>query len=100
MVVQKSLAVRGGTFLRNPRLLFTYFFLEESNMKKLGFAIAALSAIALAAPSVANAETVIVKRGHPHWHHSRADVVDHRGWHPHPHRDRTVIIKRGHGHRW
>jgi hypothetical protein len=74
--------------------------LEESNMKKLGFALAALSAIVIAAPSIANAETVIVKRGHPHWHHSRADVVVHRGWHPHPHRDRTVIIRHGHGHRW
>jgi purine nucleoside phosphorylase len=67
-------------------------------MKKLGFAIAALSAIALAAPSIANAETVIVKRGHPHWHHSRAAVMVHRGWHPH--HDRTVIIRHGHGHRW
>ena len=34
------------------------------NMKKLALALASLSVIALAAPSIANAETVIIKRGH------------------------------------
>ena len=66
-------------------------------MKKIGLAIAALGAIALAAPTIANAETVIVKHGHPHgWHRSHAEVMVHRGWHPH--HDRTVIIRHGHHH--
>ena len=53
-------------------------------MKKLAFVIAAISAIA--APSVASAETVVVKRhGHHHWDHGW-----HHDWH---HHDRTVVIK-------
>lgn len=70
-------------------------------MKKIGFAIAALGAIALAAPTIANAETVVIKHGHPHyWHRSHAEVIVRRGWHPH--HDRTVIIRHGHGyhHHW
>jgi hypothetical protein len=68
-------------------------------MKKLGFVAAALGVIALAAPSIASAETVIIKRGHHHpgWDRSRAEYRMHRGWHPHPrhHRGaRTVIIKK------
>ena len=51
-------------------------------MKKLAYVIAAISAIAIAAPSIANAETVVMKRhGHHDWHH---------GWH---HHDKTVVIK-------
>ena len=61
-------------------------------MKKIAFAIAALTAIAVAAPSIANAETVVVKHGGHHWGHMRM----HRDWHPHHHHDRTVIIKHGH----
>jgi len=49
-------------------------------MKKLAYVIAAVCAIAVAAPSVANAETVVIKHGHHHmdrgWHR------DH-GWHHH-----------------
>ena len=55
-------------------------------MKKLAYVIAAVSAIAIAAPSVASAETVVVKhRDHHHW-----DRGWHHDWH---HRDRTVVIK-------
>jgi hypothetical protein len=53
-------------------------------MKKFGYVIAALAAIVIAAPSIASAETVIVKHGH-----------GHRDWHPH-HHDRMVVIKHGH----
>ena len=35
-------------------------------MKKLGYVIAALGAIIIAAPSVASAETVVIKRGGYH----------------------------------
>ena len=62
-------------------------------MRKLGYVIAAISTIALAAPSIASAETVVIKhRDHMHrgdWHH--AWFRDH-GWRHH--HDRTVIIKK------
>jgi Spy/CpxP family protein refolding chaperone len=56
--------------------------MKENDMKKLAYVIAAISAIAVAAPSIASAETVVIKRhGHHDWHHD---------WH---HHDRTVVIK-------
>ena len=71
-------------------------------MKKIALALASLAAIALAAPSIANAETVIIKRGGHHhgWEHrgierSRAEYRMRRDIRPyHRHHDRTVIIKR------
>ena len=48
-------------------------------MKKLGYVIAALATIAIAAPSIASAETVVVRHGDMHrdhgWHHHHHDVV-------------------------
>ncbi|HEY3680742.1 MAG TPA: hypothetical protein VGL45_18655 [Bradyrhizobium sp.] len=56
-------------------------------MKKFAYVIAALATIAIAAPSIASAETVVIKHRH------------HHDWHPfHHHHDRTVIIKHGHHH--
>jgi hypothetical protein len=74
-------------------------------MKKIALALASLAAVALAAPSIANAETVIIKRGGHHYHHgwdrSRAEYRVHRDFRPHRdfgpyhrHHDRTVVIKR------
>jgi hypothetical protein len=66
-------------------------------MKKLGFALAALSAIVLAAPSIASAETVVIRHGgdHHRFDRSRAEYRMHRDWHPmHRHHDRVVIVKR------
>ena len=38
-------------------------------MKKFAYVLAALGAIAVAAPTIASAETVVIKRGHHHgWH--------------------------------
>ena len=51
---------------------------EEDIMKKLGYVIAALGAIAIAAPSIASAE---MHRDH--------------GWHRH-HHDRVVIVRHRH----
>lgn len=64
-------------------------------MKKLGYVVAALGAIALAAPSIASAETVVVRHGGHHWDRARAEyrMHDHGwrgGWHRHDH-DRVVI---------
>ena len=71
-------------------------------MKKLGYVIAALGALVIAAPSIANAETVVIKRGGYHGHHHgyhgaraqyRHDRGYHRGWR-HGHRDKVVVIKK------
>ena len=64
-------------------------------MKKFGYVAAALGAIAIALPSIASAETVVIKHGgyHHDWSRSRAEVRVHgdngfhRGWH----HDRVVV---------
>jgi len=68
-------------------------------MKKFGYVLAALGAIVIAAPSIASAETTIIKRGG--YHHSygaRAEFREHhdRGWHRgwRGHNDRVVIVKK------
>ena len=73
-------------------------------MKRLGYVIAALGALVIAAPSIASAETVVIKRGgyHGHHHHGhsaraeyRRDRGYHRGWrHGHHRGDKVVIIKK------
>jgi hypothetical protein len=70
-------------------------------MKKFGYVIAALGAIVIAAPSIANAETVVIKRGgYHHGYGARAEFREHqRGWHEgwrHRHADRVVVIKPRH----
>jgi hypothetical protein len=67
-------------------------------MKKLGYVIAALGVIAVAAPSIASAETVVIKRGgYHHGYGARAEFREHRdrGWHHgERHHDRVVIVKK------
>lgn len=66
-------------------------------MKKFGLIIAALGAIAIAVPSIASAETIVVKRGgHHHGYGARAQMHQDHGWHRGPHRehDRVIVIKR------
>ena len=71
-------------------------------MKKLAYLVAALGAIVIAAPSIASAETVVIKRGgyhqgHHHGYGARAQYRSHRdrGWHRgHGHHDKVVIIKK------
>jgi hypothetical protein len=82
--------------------------MEENDMKKLGYVIAALGAMAIAAPSIASAETLVVKPGdrdhlrshgefREHRDHLRAhaEFREHRehGWHRDRHHDKMVIIK-------
>ncbi|WIW48125.1 hypothetical protein ML401_08415 [Bradyrhizobium sp. 62B] len=73
-------------------------------MKKLGYVVAALGALVIAAPTLASAETVVIKRGGYHHHHgpygARAEFRGHRdyGWHRGHHRDKVVVIKRSHRH--
>ena len=69
-------------------------------MKKLGYVIAAIGAIAVAAPSIASAETVVVKHRDHDRLGARAEFREHRdrGWHEgwRHHRDRVVIVKHRH----
>ncbi len=69
-------------------------------MKKFGYVIAALGAIAVAAPTIASAETVVVRHGGHHYG-ARAEFRGHRdrGWHEgwrHHHADRMVIVRHRH----
>ena len=57
-------------------------------MRKLGYVIAALGAIAVAASSIASAETVVIKHRDHGWHHGW-----HRDWH------RAYGFHRDHGWR-
>lgn len=70
-------------------------------MKKFGYVLAALGAIVVAAPSIASAETIVVRGGHHGWHHgygARAEYREHRdrgwhrGWEGH-HHDRMIVRK-------
>ncbi len=68
-------------------------------MKKFGYVLAALGAIVIAAPSIASAETTIIKRGgYHHGYGARAEFREHhdRGWHRgwRGHNDRVVIVKK------
>ena len=65
-------------------------------MKKFGYVLAALGAIVIAAPSIASAETVVVKRGgHHQGYGARAEMHRDHGWHR-GHGDKVVIIKKRH----
>src|SRR6478735_6756807 len=98
MAVQDSLRVPGE---RSSVCAVLSGTTEEDIMKKFGYVLAALGAIIVAAPSIASAETVVIKRGgyHNGYHHgygARAEYRHDRGWHRgwHGHRDRVVVIKR------
>ncbi len=66
-------------------------------MKKLGYVVAALGALAVALPTMASAETVVIKKHHEGPYGARAEFREHRdfGWHRgwHHDGDRTVVIK-------
>lgn len=68
-------------------------------MKKFGYVLAALGAIVIAAPSIASAETIVVKRGgYHHGYGARAEFREHhdRGWHrgwEERRHDRVVVVK-------
>ena len=70
-------------------------------MKKFGYVLAAVGAIAVAAPSIASAETVVIKRGAHHHMGARAEFREHRdfglhrGWRHHR-ADKVGIVKRRH----
>jgi hypothetical protein len=83
-----------GTF--RSLVKFNPHSMEEDEMKKLGYVIAALGAIAVAAPSIASAETVVVKHRDHGWHHNwHRDYGWHRdhGWR---HHDKMVVVRHRH----
>jgi Ni/Co efflux regulator RcnB len=63
---------------------------------KIRYALAALAAIAVAAPSIASAETTVIKEGGHHRDHFRRDF--HRDYHRdfHRHHDAKIVIRSGH----
>jgi hypothetical protein len=73
-------------------------------MKKICLMIAALATIVIAAPSIADAQTVVIKRGghhHGYGHHgygARADMHRGRGYHRGygGHGSKVIIKKRYH----
>jgi hypothetical protein len=80
--------------------MFNVSSTEEDSMKKFGYVIAALGAIAIAAPSIASAEDVVIRHGDRDHHRdgARAEFRDHgrhEGWNRH-HSDRVVIVKHRH----
>jgi hypothetical protein len=84
-----------------PHAMFNPRSTEEDSMKKFGYVIAALGAIVIAAPSIASAETVVIKRGgYHHGYGARAQIREHpRGWHQgwrHGHGNRVVVVKPRH----
>jgi hypothetical protein len=79
-----------GHALFNPRST------EENSMKKFGYVIAALATIAIAAPSIASAETMVIKEGGHRHFGARAEFREHRDYGRHEgwrHHDRVVIVK-------
>jgi hypothetical protein len=83
-------------------VLFSLKLEEEDIMKKFGYIVAALATIAIAAPTIASAETVVIKRGGGHHGYgARAEFRGHgdRGWHR-GHDKKVVIIKHGHDRRY
>ena len=80
---------------------------EEDIMKKFGYIVAALATIAIAAPTIASAETVVIKRGGHHDGYRdrgaraefRGGYHRDRGWHR-GHDKKVVIIKHGRDHRY
>jgi len=74
-------------------------------MKKIALVIAAVSAMAVALPSMASAERIVIRDGGGHHYRgARAQLhVDrgyHRGWHRSHRPDRVVVIKRSRPHHW
>ncbi len=63
-------------------------------MKKLVFIIAELGTIAIAAPSIANAEEMM-RHDHDRMN-ARADMHRDHGWHRHHHHERMMMRHRRH----
>jgi hypothetical protein len=91
-----------GTFPLHQ--LFSPSQCVEDNMKKFAYVLGTIAAIAVALPTIASAQTVVIKRGGHHhgWYGARAQMYHHdRGWHRgwrHHHRGPTIVIKKRYHH--
>ena len=65
--------------------------------RRLALAVLAVAAVSL--PSMASAETTIIKKT-VYRDGPRAEMRMHRGWHHHRHADRVVIVKKRHHHHY
>lgn len=63
-------------------------------MKKFGYVIAAVGAIAIAAPTIASAEEMVIRHDYDRFN-ARAEMHRDHAWHHH-HHDRVVIVKHHH----
>jgi hypothetical protein len=83
-----------GTLRPGCRYISTQ--MEESIMKKFGFLVAAVIAAGIVAPSMASAETIVIK----HRDHGgpRAEMMRHRD-HGFRHHDRRVVVIKERHHR-
>jgi hypothetical protein len=71
-------------------------------MRKIGLVVAALGAAAVVLPSIASADTVVIKKKYHRPFDARAEYREHRGFGMHEgfrHRDNMVVIKHRHGFR-
>ncbi|KIF65792.1 signal peptide protein [Streptomyces sp. AcH 505] len=66
-------------------------------MKTIGYVIATALTLAVAAPTLASAETVVIKRDRDYGAHAEMRMHRDHGWHRH-HDRRVVVIKRHHRH--
>lgn len=70
---------------------------------KLRYGFAAVAAIAVAVPTLASAETTVIKKygHHDHFRSARAEMrFEHRPFFHRFHRDRDVVIIKRHRHHW
>jgi len=71
-------------------------------MTKSGYVVATLAALAVAVPSIASADTVVIKH-RDHWRGAHAEYRDygwHRGLHRDYGRDRGGVVIREHRDRY
>jgi hypothetical protein len=94
-----------GTLRRRRSLMLTES--EEDHMRKSAYVIAALAAITVAAPSIASADTVVIKHRDNYWRGAHAEFREHRDfgwhrgwWHRDHDRDRDRVIIREHRSRF
>jgi hypothetical protein len=78
---------------------------EKDNMKKSRYVVAAFAAVAIVAPTVASADTVVIEH-RDHWRGARAEFREHRdygwqhGWCRDHDRDRGGLVIKEHGDRY
>jgi hypothetical protein len=68
----------------------------ELKMKKLNLIVAAVAVLGIVAPTLASAETVVIKHRDSGFRNAHNEMHRHHGWHHHD--KKVVVIKKGHHH--